>query len=231
MFGTKKHTKEIIVNMESLQVRIAVLEEGKLDDFYIERPSDEQIVGSIFKGKIQNLEDGLQHFGDVDAAIDWLRQKGMAKAKKKSSRVASEGLVDAYIHAGGKIGVLVEVNAETDFVALNHEFKTLVRDLAMHIAASRPLAVERDNVDPATVERERGIYLEQAKNEGKPEHIAEKIVTGRLDKYYQDICLMEQPFVKNPDQTVGDLVTEMTAKVGERISVRRFSCFRLGEDE
>jgi len=169
--------------------------------------------------------------GDLEEAVDYLRKQGMAAVQKRSGKEASEGLISSYIHPGDRLGVLVEVNCETDFVARTDDFRNFAKDIAMHIAASRPLAVERDDLDSEAVERERGIYLEQAKNEGKPEHIAEKIVIGRLCKYYQDVCLMEQPFVKNPDQTVSDLVTDMTAKVGERISVRRFSCFRLGEDD
>jgi elongation factor Ts len=169
--------------------------------------------------------------GDLEEAVDYLRKQGMAAVQKRSGKEASEGLISSYIHPGDRLGVLVEVNCETDFVARTDDFRNFAKDLAMHIAASRPLAVGREDVDSDAVERERGIYLEQAKNEGKPEHIAEKIVTGRLDKFYQDVCLMEQPFVKNPDQTVSDMVTEMTAKVGERISVRRFSCYRLGEDD
>ena len=169
--------------------------------------------------------------GDLEEAVDYLRKQGMAAVQKRSGKEASEGLISSYIHPGDRLGVLVEVNCETDFVARTDDFRNFAKDIAMHIAASRPLAVERDDLDSEAVERERGIYLEQAKNEGKPEHIAEKIVIGRLVKYYQDVCLMEQPFVKNPDQTVSDLVTDMTAKVGERISVRRFSCFRLGEDD
>ena len=181
---------------------------------------------------MMDCKEALQETdGDMEGAVDYLRKQGMAAVQKRAGKEASEGLISSYIHPGDRLGVLVEVNCETDFVARTDDFRSFAKDLAMHIAASRPLAVRRDDVDAAAVERERGIYLEQAKNEGKPEHIAEKIVTGRLDKFFQDVCLMEQPFVKNPDQTVSDLVTEMTAKVGERISVRRFSCFRLGEDE
>ncbi|MFC1526946.1 translation elongation factor Ts, partial [Candidatus Latescibacterota bacterium] len=142
---------------------------------------------------------------------------------------AREGLIVSYIHPGSRLGVLLEVNCETDFVARTDDFQGFAKDVAMHVAAEQPVAVSRDNIDPQAVEREKDIYLEQAKNEGKPEHIAEKIVTGRLEKYFQDVCLMEQSFVKNPDQTIEDLVTEMTAKVGEKIGISRFACFRLGE--
>jgi len=169
--------------------------------------------------------------GNIDEAVDYLRKQGMAAVEKRAGRQASEGLITSYIHPGDRLGVLAEVNCETDFVARTENFQKFVKDVAMHIAASRPLAVERDDLDNVVIERERAIYLEQAKNEGKPDHIAEKIVTGRLEKYYQEVCLLEQPFVKNPDQTVKDLVVELTAKVGERITIRRFACFRLGEED
>ena len=167
--------------------------------------------------------------GDLEKAVDYLRKQGMAAVEKRAGREAKEGVISSYIHAGSRLGVLIEVNCETDFVARTEDFQQMAKDVAMHIAAERPVAVDREALDPAAIERERSIYLEQAKNEGKPEHIAEKIVQGRLDKYFQDVCLMEQSFVKNPDQTIEDLVTEMTAKVGEKISIGRFSCFRLGE--
>ena len=169
--------------------------------------------------------------GNIDEAVDYLRKQGMAAVEKRAGRQASEGLITSYIHPGDRLGVLAEVNCETDFVARTEDFQKFVKDVAMHIAASRPLAVERDNLDNEVIEKERAIYLEQAKNEGKPDHIAEKIVTGRLEKYYQEVCLLEQPFVKNPDQTVKDLVVELTAKVGERITIRRFACFRLGDED
>ena len=167
--------------------------------------------------------------GDLEKAVDYLRKQGMAAVEKRAGREAKEGVISSYIHAGSRLGVLIEVNCETDFVARTEDFQQMAKDVAMHIAAERPVAVDREALDPAAIERERSIYLEQAKNEGKPDHIAEKIVQGRLDKYFQDVCLMEQSFVKNPDQTIEDLVTEMTAKVGEKISIGRFSCFRLGE--
>ena len=169
--------------------------------------------------------------GNIDEAVDYLRKQGMAAVEKRAGRQASEGLITSYIHPGDRLGVLAEVNCETDFVARTEDFQKFVKDVAMHIAASRPLAVERDDLGNEVIEKERAIYLEQAKNEGKPDHIAEKIVTGRLEKYYQEVCLLEQPFVKNPDQTVKDLVVELTAKVGERITISRFACFRLGEED
>lgn len=167
--------------------------------------------------------------GDMEAAIDILRARGASKAAKRSSREASEGSIGSYIHMGGKIGVLVEVNCETDFVARNDAFQQLIRDIAMHIAASNPTAVRREEIPAELVERERGVYREQMKESGKPEHIWEKIIEGKLDKFFQESTLMEQPFVKNPDQTVGDLITEVSGKTGENIVVRRFTRYALGE--
>ncbi len=169
--------------------------------------------------------------GDSDKAVEYLRKKGMAAVEKRAGREASEGVVASYIHPGSRLGVLVEVNCETDFVARTDDFQQLSKDLAMHIAASRPIAVDRDGIEAAVIQREQDIYKEQAKNEGKPDHIAEKIVAGRLEKYYQEVCLMQQPFVKNQDQTIADLIAEMTAKIGEKLSIRRFACYRLGEED
>ena len=167
--------------------------------------------------------------GDMEKAIDLLRARGAAKAAKRSAREASEGAVGAYVHMGGKIGVLVEVNCETDFVARNEAFQQLVRDIAMHIAAANPTAVRREEFAPELVERERAIYLEQMKESGKPEKIWDKIVEGKLDKFYADSALLEQPFVKNPDQTIAQLITDVSAKMGENIVVRRFTRYQLGE--
>ena len=168
--------------------------------------------------------------GDVDKAVEYLRKQGMAAVEKRAGRDATDGLIISYIHPGSRLGVLVEVNCETDFVARTDDFQQFGRDVAMHIAAAQPLAVDRDGIDAEVIEREKGIFLEQAKNEGKPENIAEKIVHGRVEKFYQENCLMEQAFVKNPDQSIEQLITDLTAKIGEKIGVRRFSCFRLGED-
>ena len=168
--------------------------------------------------------------GDVDKAVEYLRKQGMAAVEKRAGRDATDGLIVSYIHPGSRLGVLVEVNCETDFVARTDDFQQFGRDVAMHIAAAQPLAVDRDGIDADVIEREKGIFLEQAKNEGKPENIAEKIVQGRVEKFYQENCLMEQSFVKNPDQTIEQLITDLTAKIGEKIGVRRFSCFRLGEE-
>jgi elongation factor Ts len=167
--------------------------------------------------------------GDQEKAIDILRAKGAAKAAKRAAREASEGAVGSYIHMGGKIGVLVEVNCETDFVARNDEFQQLVRDIAMHIAAASPVAVSREDVPVEVVERERGVYREQVRESGKPEQIWDKIVDGKLEKYYQEAALLEQPFVKDPEITVGELVTRASARTGENIVVRRFARFALGE--
>jgi elongation factor Ts len=167
--------------------------------------------------------------GDLEKAVDVLRKKGLAAAARKSGRVAADGLVHSYIHAGGKLGVLVEVNCETDFVARTDGFQELVKDIAMHIAAAEPRFVRREEVTADVLERERAIYSEQAAASGKPPAVVEKIVAGKLDKFYAEACLLEQPFVKNPDQTVGQLVQESVAKIGENIQVRRFVRFKLGE--
>jgi elongation factor Ts len=167
--------------------------------------------------------------GDMEAAIDILRAKGAAKAAKRSSREASEGSIGSYIHMGGKIGVLVEVNCETDFVARNDEFQKLVRDIAMHVAAANPVSIRREDVPQEVVDRERAVYREQMKESGKPEHIWDKIVDGKMEKFFAESTLLEQPFVKNPDQTVGQLITEASSKTGENIVVRRFTRFALGD--
>ena len=167
--------------------------------------------------------------GDLEKAIDFLREKVLAAAAKKAGRVAAEGLVEAYIHGGGRIGVLVEVNCETDFVAKTDAFKELVKDIAMHIAATNPSYLKREEVPTAELEHEQAVLAEQARNEGKPEKIIEKMVAGRIEKYYKEVCLMEQPFVKDPDKTISDLITESIAKIGENISIRRFTRYQLGE--
>ena len=167
--------------------------------------------------------------GDLDAAIDWLRTKGIANAAKKASRIASEGLVTSYIHGNGKIGVLLEVNCETDFVALNENFQDLVRDIAMHIAAAAPEYVSRDDIPSDAADKEREIQLRRTMEEGKPEHIAEKIVEGRMGKWFQEICLLEQKFVKNDEKTVEQVVQDAVATIGENIKVRRFHRYVLGE--
>ncbi|MEK6776232.1 MAG: translation elongation factor Ts [bacterium] len=167
--------------------------------------------------------------GDLEGAIDYLRKKGLSAAAKKSGRVTSEGLVSSYIHAGGKIGVMVEVNCETDFVARNEEFQRLVRDVAMHIAAARPSCLQREDVPQDILNRERDIFREQALGSGKPEKIVDKIIEGRLEKYFGEVCLMEQPFVKDTDITVKDLINQSIARIGENILIRRFARYELGE--
>lgn len=167
--------------------------------------------------------------GNKEKAIDWLREKGMAAAAKKDGRVAAEGACVSYIHAGGKIGVLVEVNCETDFVAKTEDFLGFAKDIAMQIAAANPTCIRREEVDAVAVNHEREVLRQQALNEGKPEKIVEKMVEGRLEKYYKEVCLMEQPFVKDPDKTIEQLVKEKIAKIGEKISIRRFTRYQLGE--
>lgn len=167
--------------------------------------------------------------GDMEKAIELLRTKGLAQAAKKASRIASEGLVSSYIHLGGRIGVLVEVNCETDFVAKTDEFKALCHDLAMQIAASKPEYVRREDVPQEAIENEKRILRQQALNEGKPEKIVDKMVEGRIDKYYKETCLLEQPFIKDTEKTVQDLLNDKIMKMGENISVRRFVRYEVGE--
>ncbi|WP_282941852.1 translation elongation factor Ts [Paenibacillus sp. RC67] len=167
--------------------------------------------------------------GDLSKAADILREKGLSAAANKAGRIATEGTVESYIHAGGRIGVLVEVNCETDFVGKTDQFREFVRDVAMHIAASSPLFVRREEVPQDALDKEREILTAQALNEGKPANIVQKMVEGRLGKYYEEYCLMEQPFVKDPDKTISQLVNEKVATIGENITIRRFARFELGE--
>ncbi len=167
--------------------------------------------------------------GDVEKAIEVLREKGLATAAKKSGRIAAEGIVDAYIHGDGRIGVLVEVNIETDFAAKNEEFKAFVKDIALQIAASKPEYVRREEVPTEILEKEKEILKAQALNEGKPEKIIEKMVEGRIEKFYKEICLLEQPYVKDPDKSIQQLLTEKIAAIGENINIRRFVRFERGE--
>ena len=167
--------------------------------------------------------------GDVDEAIKILREKGLASAAKKAGRIAAEGVVESYIHMGGKIGVLVEVNCETDFVAKTPAFKTLVKDIAMQIAASNPIYLEPSEVPADVIETEKEILRVQALAEGKPEKIIDKMVEGRIQKYYKEFCLVEQPFVKDPDKSIKDLVSEKIGEMGEKISIRRFTRYEMGE--
>lgn len=167
--------------------------------------------------------------GDLEKAVKVLREKGIAKAASKAGRTAAEGVIASYIHAGDKLGVLVEVACETDFVARTDQFKVFTRDIAMHVAASAPVCVSREEVDQAVLDKERDIYRQQAVNEGKPEKVIDRIVDGKLEKYLSEIVLLEQAFVKDTDKTVGDVVKEMIANLGENILVKRFCRFRLGE--
>ena len=179
---------------------------------------------------IQDCKKALDESnGDMEKAVAYLREKGIASVAKKASRIAGEGVVGSYIHMGGKIGVLVEINCETDFVAKSDAFNELVKDVAMQIAAAKPEFVRIEEVPQENVEKEKEILIAQAKNEGKPQNIAEKMVEGRIKKYYKDVCLLEQEFVKDPSKTVNDLITEATLKIGEKISVRRFVRFEMGE--
>ena len=167
--------------------------------------------------------------GDFDGATTYLREKGLAAAAKKATRATSEGLVHSYIHAGGKVGVLVEINCETDFVAKTDDFQGLVSDVAIHIAAMSPQYVRREEVPAEVVEKEKDIYRAQAKESGKPDNILDKIAEGKLGKFFKEVCLLEQPFVKDSDKAVGDLVTEAVSKLGENIQVGRFARFKIGE--
>ncbi|MNO11972.1 Elongation factor Ts [compost metagenome] len=167
--------------------------------------------------------------GDLTKAIELLREKGLAASANKAGRIATEGVVESYIHAGGRIGVLVEINCETDFVAMTDQFKAFARDIAMHIAASNPRYVRREEVPQEDVEKEKEILKAQALNEGKPEKIVEKMVEGRISKYYEEFCLMEQSFVKDPDKTIAALLNEKIGAIGENISIRRFARYELGE--
>lgn len=166
--------------------------------------------------------------GDIDKAIDLLREKGLASAEKKASRIASEGLVASYIHSG-RIGVLVEVNSETDFVAKTDEFKDFVKDIAMQVAASNPEYLCEEDVPQEAIDKEKEVLIQQAINEGKPQHIAEKIVEGRMHKFYERVCLLDQPFIKDPSITVNDLLKDKIAKIGENIKIRRFVRYEVGE--
>lgn len=173
----------------------------------------------------------IENANDIPKAIDWLRQKGLASAGKKLGRATNEGVIASYIHAGSKIGVLIEVNCETDFVARNEEFQGFVRDLTLQVAAARPLYVRREDVPKEIMEKELQIYRGQAKEMGKPQAAWEKIASGKLEKFYQDACLLEQPFIKDPNAKIADLLTQKIAKFGENLSIRRFMRYQLGEEE
>jgi elongation factor Ts len=168
--------------------------------------------------------------GDMEKAVDHLRTKGIAKAEKRTGKQTSEGLIASYIHHNGKVGVMVELNCETDFVARTDDFKDLAREIALHIASAAPVAVDRDGISPDLVERERAIFVEQAKASGKPDAIIQKMVEGKVESYYKEVALVAQPYVREPKKTIGDLIKEASAKLGEHIQVRRFTRFQLGEE-
>ena len=181
---------------------------------------------------IMDCKKALQECGgDIPKAVDYLRKKGIATAKKRGGRVTSDGQVQSYIHGAGKIGVLVEVNCETDFSAKTEDFAEFVKNVAMQIAATNPVSIDRDSVPEDLLEKEREIYAVQAKESGKPEKVIEKIVDGKMKKFYSEACLLEQPYVKNPDITVQDLLNEVMAKTGENVVIRRFARFQLGESD
>jgi elongation factor Ts len=179
---------------------------------------------------VMDCKQALQETGgNFEKAIEWLRQKGLSALAKRAEREAKEGIIDAYIHYQGRIGAMIEVNCETDFVARNEEFKNFVHDLAMQVAASGPLYISREDVPDDVIEAEKNIYYEQLKNENKPEHVKEKIIEGKLEKFFEQVCLLEQPFIKNPDIKIKDYLGEMAAKLGENIVIRRFVRYVLGE--
>ncbi len=167
--------------------------------------------------------------GDLEQAVEVLRKKGLAQAAKKIGRVTKEGIIDAYIHPGERLGVLVEVNCETDFVSRTPEFRRFVRDITLQIAATDPIAISREDLPKSIIEREKEIYSSQVAGSGKPPHIIEKIINNKLEKFYSDVCLLEQPFIKSPEKTVGECIKEQVAKFGENIVIRRFIRFKLGE--
>lgn len=171
----------------------------------------------------------VENDNDLSKAADWLRVKGMAAAAKKSGRIAAEGLVGHYVHAGGRIAVLVEVNCETDFVSLNEGFQTLVKDIAMHIASEKPLFVSKDEVDPAAYEAEKAVQIGRVMEEGKPAAVAEKIVEGRMKKWLSEVVLLEQTFIKDDSKTIGGMISDAVAKIGENIKIRRFTRYEVGE--
>ncbi|OPY03631.1 MAG: Elongation factor Ts [Syntrophorhabdus sp. PtaB.Bin047] len=179
---------------------------------------------------LMDCKEALKHSnGDMEKAVDFLREKGLAKLQKRMGRVASEGSVASYIHTGGKVGAMVEINCETDFVAKTDQFQNFVKDVAMQITASNPLYVKREDIPADQIEREKTIYRNQALESGKPEKIIDKIAEGKLEKFYQEVCLVEQTFIKNPDMTIKDLLEELLVKTGEKIVINRFVRFQLGE--
>ena len=179
---------------------------------------------------IMDCKKALQECNaDLDQAVEWLRKKGMASAQKRAGRETKEGIIDSYIHPGNRIGVLIEVNCETDFVAKNDEFKKFVRNMAMQVAAANPLVISREDLSAETLENELNIFREQAKSMGKPDQIVEKIAQGKLEKYYQEVCLLEQSYIREPEKNVETILTDLRAKIGENINIKRFNRYQLGE--
>jgi elongation factor Ts len=169
-----------------------------------------------------------EHDGDMEKAVDYLRQKGLAVAAKRADRATSEGVIETYIHAGGKLGAMVEIGCETDFVAKTEGFINFAKDIAMHVAAANPISLVREDVPVEVLEREKAIYIQQAIDSGKPQNIAEKMVTGKMDKYYAEVCLLEQKFVKDPDVSIQDMLNQLVASMGENITIKRFARFAVG---
>ncbi len=179
---------------------------------------------------LMDCKEALKHTdGDMEKSVEYLREKGLAKLQKRSGRAASEGVISSYIHAGSKVGVMVEVNSETDFVAKTDEFQNFARDVAMQITAANPVYIKREDIPEEVKEKEKALYRRQAIESGKPEKILDKIAEGKMEKYYQEVCLLEQTFIKNPDMTIKGLLEELVVKLGENIVVRRFARFQLGE--
>jgi elongation factor Ts len=168
--------------------------------------------------------------GDMEKAVEHLRKKGIAKAEKRVGKQTTEGVITSYIHHNGKVGVLVEINCETDFVARTHDFKELAREIALHIASAAPVGIDKDAVPQELVDRERRIFEEQARASGKPDAVVQKMVDGKIESYYKDVALLYQPYVREPKKTVGELIKEVSAKVGEHIQVRRFTRYQMGEE-
>ena len=194
-------------------------------------PQDVKKLREMTGAPMMECKKALEEMnGDMEKAVEHLRKKGIAKAEKRTGKQTSEGLITSYIHHNGKVGVLVELNCETDFVARTEDFKELAREVALHIASAAPVSVDKDGVDPALVERERRIFEEQAKSSGKPDAIVQKMVDGKVESYYKEVVLLSQPYVREPKKTIADLIKETSAKVGENIQVRRFTRYQMGEE-
>jgi elongation factor Ts len=227
LFAPERFKKSIIVNNSLLLTMHKLIRFGGIRMITAEMVK--QLRERTGSGMMDCKKALSEANGDMEKAVEILREKGLAAAAKKAGRVAAEGLVSAYIHGDGRIGVLVEVNIETDFAAKNEEFREFVKDVAMHIAASKPEYIRREEVPSDRIEKEKEILRAQALNEGKPEKIVDKMVEGRIDKYYKEVCLLEQPWVKDPDKTIQQLLNEKISTIGENINIRRFVRFERGE--